>query len=428
MHTTHVTSGIAALALALLLAAWFFSDLLLLSLAATLLLFLLFRCILFLRVLRAVGDDLTVHRGTDRTITRQGGIVTVTTTCAGTVPGRVRVRVRDLLPAGAVLRSGETGGGLQGAVTLRYEISLMATGAIGFGGLDLELADVFFRTTLRCRTPLFREPVIHVEPFSVFALAGAAGLHGEVEHERPRLIPGYGIRAFRDYIDGDDPRHIDWKLSAKHGRIFVRQYTGLSGSVPLIVLDMPDYGAPPEAADALKGAVSAIAEQASVRSGGGHLLVIAGPNVIRSLSLSRQMRSVRELLKSITPGERLVSLYRKPDPATLRSRSRRAGAPDEPDMRVRRFVSGLSEIYLSFSNAMKPSTFEVQVSRVFGSVPAADVYLFSAFTGDQSHVRMIILQARRRGMPVHARTPGACAAPALLRAIARFDPASIGVI
>jgi uncharacterized protein (DUF58 family) len=428
VHTSHLTSGIATLALALLLAAWFFSDLLLLMPAATLLLFLLARYILFFQVLRTVGDHLTFHRETDKVITRQGGVVTVSTTCTGTVPGRAHVLVQDLLPPGAVQKSGETRGVLTGSLTLRYEIALMATGAISFRGCDLELSDAFFRTTLRCRTPPFREPVIHVQPFSIFALTGAAGLHGEVEHNRHVLIPGYGIRAFRDYVTGDDPRHIDWKLSAKHGRIFVRQYTGLSGSVPLIVLDMPERDAPPGAADTLKGAVSAIAEQTTVRSGGGHLLAISGANVIRSLSFSRQMRSVRELLNTLTTGERLVSLYRKPDPATLRSRSRRAGALDEPDVRGRRFLSGLSDVYLSFSSAMKPSTFEVQVSRVFGSVPAADVYLFSAFTGDQSHIRMIILEARRRGMPVHARIPAASATPALLRGIARSDPASIEVI
>jgi len=428
VHTTHLTSGIAALALALLLAAWFFSDLLLLALAATLLLFLLARFILFFQGLRTVGDHLGVHRDTDKVITRQGGVVAVTTTCMAVIPARVRVQVRDLPPPGAVRKSGETGGVLQGKLTLRYEITLMATGAIGFHGVDLDLSDAFFRTTLRCRTPPFREPVIHVEPFSVFALTGASGLHGEVEHDRHYLIPGYGIRSFRDYVTGDDPRHIDWKLSAKHGRIFVRQYTGLSGSIPLIVFDMPDRDAPAGAADALKGAVSAIAEQTTVRSGGGHLLVISGANVIRSLSFARQLRSVRELLNTLTPGERLVSLYRKLDPATARARSRRAGALDDPDPRGRRFLSGLSDVYLSFSSAMKPSTFEVQVSRVFGSFPAADVYVFSTFSGDQSHIRMILLEARRRGMPVHARTPAASATPALLRGIARSDLASIEVI
>lgn len=428
MHTTHVTSGIAALALALLLAAWVFDDVPTLALAATLLVFLLVRFILFLRDLRITGDQLTVHRKTAKVITRQGGVVAVTTTCAAIIPSRIRVQVRDLLPPGAVLKSGETGGVLHGTLTLRYEIALMATGAIGFHGLDLEISDPFFRTILRCRTPPFREPVIHVEPFSVFALTGAAGPFGEVEHERYLLIPGYGIHAFRDYTPGDDPRHIDWKLSAKHGRIFVRQYTGLSGRVPLIVLDVPDHNDPAGATDTLKGAVSAITEQTTLRTGGGHLLAISGANVIRSLSFSRQLRPLRELLNTITPGERLVSLYRKIDPATARSRSRRAGALDEPDFRERRFLSGISEVYNSFSHAMKPITFEVQVSRVFGSVPASDVYLFSAFTGDQSHVRIIILEARRRGMPVHVRTPAASSTPAHLRTIARFNPASIEVI
>lgn len=425
MHTTHLTSGIAALALALLLVAWFFSHLLLLALAASLLVFLLTRCILFLQALRTVGNNLAVHRETDKIICRQGGVVTVTTTCRATVPSRLHVTVSDLLPAGAVLKGGSNQGVLKDALQCRYEISLMATGAIGFGGLDLRISDAFFRTTLRCRAPPFRDPVIHVEPFSLFALTGTAGLQGEIEHDRHQLIPGYGIRSFRDYVSGDDPRHIDWKLSAKHGRIFVRQYTGLSGSVPLIVLDVPDTNAPGGAADALKGAVAAIAEQTTVRSGGGHLLVISGANVVRSSPFGRQMRSVREVLTNATPGERLVFFYRKLDAATVRSRARRIAAVDEAGQQFR---SGLSEVYLTFSRSVKASTFELQVSRVFGSFPAADVYLFSTFMGDQSHIRQVILEAHRHGMPVHARTPVACATPALLRSLARAGLASIEVI
>jgi uncharacterized protein (DUF58 family) len=428
VHTTHLTSGIAALALALLLAAWFFSHLLLLALATSILIFLLTRCILFLLALRTVGNSLAVLRETDKIICRQGGVVTVTTTCRAAVPARLRVTVSDLLPAGAVLKSGSNQGILRDAMQCRYEISLMATGAIGFGGLDLGISDAFFRTTLRCLAPPFRNPVIHVEPFSLFALTGTAGLQGEIEHDRHQLIPGYGIRSFRDYVSGDDPRHIDWKLSAKHGRIFVRQYTGLSGSVPLIVLDVPDKTAPDGAADALKGAVAAIAEQTTVRSGGGHLLVISGANVVRSSSFARQMRSVRDVLMSATPGERLVFFYRKLDAATVRSRARRIAAVDEPEEPGQRFRSGLSEVYHTFSRSVKPSTFELQVSRVFGSFPAADVYLFSTFTGDQSHTRQVILEAHMHGMPVHARTPLACATPALLRSLARSGLASIEVI
>jgi hypothetical protein len=269
---------------------------------------------------------------------------------------------------------------------------------------------------------------MHVEPFSLFTMTEAASLEGETEHERPHLLPGYGIRSFRAYISGDDPRHIDWKLSAKHDRLFVREYTGIAGSPPLIVLDMPDRSAPPGIGDALKGAVSGLVEQAAGRHGAGHLLVVSGANVIGYLPFGRQTAPARALLTSATPGERLVHLYRSMDAATERSLARRIDEILAADPRDRGFLSGLSAIYHSFPASMKPTTFETQVARVFHALPTADMYLFSSFSGDQSHIRKLILPARKRGMIVHARTTVACATLDVLRMVTRQGVADIEVV
>ncbi len=409
MHTTRCSSGLAVLALALVLASWLFDDLLLLSLAAGLLVFLLFRFVLFFRGLRIAGDALAVHRETDKTIVRQGRTVAVTTVVRTRIPVRMVAQVKDLVPVGASVTTGETQGRIRDEITLSYEITLLETGAVRFGGVSLTLKDAFFRTAIPCRAARFRGPVMHVEPFSLFALSESARLEGETEHERPYLLPGYGIRSFRAYITGDDPRHIDWKLSAKHDRLFVREYTGIAGSPPLIVLDMPDPSAPHGTGDALKGAVSGLVEQAAARHGAGHLLVISGANVIRYLPFGRQTAPVRALLTSLTPGERLVHLYRSMDAATARSLARRIDGVPAAGPRDREFLSGLTGIYQTFPASMKPTTFEAQVARVFHALPTTDLYLFSGFSGDQSHIRKLILPARKRGMLVHARTTAASA-------------------
>jgi uncharacterized protein (DUF58 family) len=43
---------------------------------------------------------------------------------------------------------------------------------------------------------------------------------------RPRPARGEGteFESLRDYVDGDDPRHVDWHASARRGRLMVRQY------------------------------------------------------------------------------------------------------------------------------------------------------------------------------------------------------------
>lgn len=428
MHTTRCSSGLAVLALALVLASWLFDDLLLLSLAAGLLVFLLFRFVLFFRGLRIAGDTLAVHRETDKTIVRQGRTVAVTTVVRTRIPARMVAQVKDLVPMGASVMTGETYARIRDEITLQYEIALLATGAVRFGGVELALEDAFFRSIIPCRAARFRGPVLHVEPFSLFAMTESARLEGETEQERPYLLPGYGIRSFRAYIPGDDPRHIDWKLSAKHERLFVREYTGIAGSPPLIVLDMPDASALPGTGDALKGAVSGLVEQAAGRHGAGHLLVISGANVIRYLPFGRQTAPVRALLNSTSPAERLVHLYRSMDAATARSLARRIDEVPAADPREREFLSGLTGIYHAFPASMKPTTFETQVARVFHTLPTTDVYLFSGFSGDQSHIRKLILPARKRGMLVHARTTAASATPDVRRIITRYGATDIEVI
>jgi uncharacterized protein (DUF58 family) len=43
---------------------------------------------------------------------------------------------------------------------------------------------------------------------------------------RPRPARGEGteFESLRDYVDGDDPRHVDWRASARRGRLMVRQH------------------------------------------------------------------------------------------------------------------------------------------------------------------------------------------------------------
>ena len=43
---------------------------------------------------------------------------------------------------------------------------------------------------------------------------------------KPRTLRGEGseFESLREYVNGDDPRHIDWRASARHARLQVRQY------------------------------------------------------------------------------------------------------------------------------------------------------------------------------------------------------------
>lgn len=48
---------------------------------------------------------------------------------------------------------------------------------------------------------------------------------------------GSAFARLRDYVPGDDPRHIDWKATARHGRLVSREYSVEQGQTVVIAID-----------------------------------------------------------------------------------------------------------------------------------------------------------------------------------------------
>src|SRR5713226_2794834 len=78
-------------------------------------------------------------------------------------------------------------------------------------------------------------------PVTRFALP-ASSARSSGEFERPAPSVGQELfRETRDYRSGDNPRHIHWPSSARHGRPIVRQFDAIATSETWIVLDLdPD--------------------------------------------------------------------------------------------------------------------------------------------------------------------------------------------
>lgn len=71
------------------------------------------------------------------------------------------------------------------------------------------------------------------EPFPVLpapGLAEAGALVDSRAHARPGIRPrrprgeGLEFESLREYVPGDDPRHLDWRASARTGKLISRQY------------------------------------------------------------------------------------------------------------------------------------------------------------------------------------------------------------
>ena len=87
---------------------------------------------------------------------------------------------------------------------------------------------------------------IFVHPQTVLLETLAAGLMRDIEGQTTNQLTNSDIafHTLRDYVPGDDRRHVHWKSSAKLDRLMVRQYvdTRRSHVGVLLSLDIDEYG------------------------------------------------------------------------------------------------------------------------------------------------------------------------------------------
>ncbi len=77
-----------------------------------------------------------------------------------------------------------------------------------------------------------------IYPGAAFSLP-ASSTRSSVELERPAPSLGQELfREVREYRRGDNPRHIHWRSSARHGELVVKQFDAVTTSETWIVLDL----------------------------------------------------------------------------------------------------------------------------------------------------------------------------------------------
>ena len=91
---------------------------------------------------------------------------------------------------------------------------------------------------------------IYVHPITTGLSTIASGLIRDLEGQTtPHLSPSdIAFHTLRDYVPGDDRRHVHWKSSAKNGRLLVRQYvdTRRSHVAVLLSIDLDEYASEDE--------------------------------------------------------------------------------------------------------------------------------------------------------------------------------------
>jgi uncharacterized protein (DUF58 family) len=369
---------------------------------------------------RDMVRSVVVARALERSRIRKGAITKVSTDITLRVPARIAVAVSELLPAGVAVQDGMTsfeltGSGAEETHRIQYRITPLVHGTLPVRGISLTIRDGFFTTSFALTSDRYGGPLLQVQPRGAFEPSLKHSTMETREIEKMSVMSGFGIRSLREYFAGDNIRNIDWKLSAKHDKLFVREYTGMVSLPPVLVVDLPWSGRPVSAPEfeRMVGAVAGMAEHSVRNYQYFTLVLLSGPNILQVIEEEKDLRQGMALLREwLHPAERVVHGYRIPDRSLLRGQIRLLDhlVRQDGDEHARLFFTALQKRYLAVLPHQRPSVFSADMSRVLSPLATDEMVVFSLGVGDLSHLREVIRQAKMMKFGVRLRMPAAASA------------------
>lgn len=394
MRPTTWTVGCATIAVVLSVIGLYLDSLGAIAVAIGLTALILGQVALFLlRTTRHV-DTLMVEREIGRSPVYRGTPVKVRVSVPTPPTKGLKIRLTDLPPLSAVYDPGNTT--LDGGVG-EYQLRFMAPGDVSFRGLLVEATNRFFSTTILCASHGCTKERITVRPtegrISELIPGRDAGMR---ELDRIGLPRGEGISGFRPYRHGDDLSLVDWKLTAKYGKPFVRQRTIEAGNAPLVIVDLPV--AKTAGTTTVLSAAGAAIERVYRENGQCTLLLITGGEVIDFRYHESDLVTLLRLL-DLPPPDQVRPLYRVLDPKNLLERLR--SAERGTLISSQRLAAALQT---SLRKGIR-SVFEQEIDRAMALAEHREVVVYTAASEDVSHLNMIAGIARRRRRHLVIRLP-----------------------
>lgn len=122
---------------------------------------------------------------------------------------------------------------------LAYDVQPTRRGVYTLGPVQLATRDPLGIRHYTRQLPVLSELVVYPRPVALPPLwpAAAGGRH-PVRPRRRLRGEGDELYGIRDYVAGDDPRRIDWKTTARRGKLAVVEYERPESLEGLIVLDL----------------------------------------------------------------------------------------------------------------------------------------------------------------------------------------------
>lgn len=128
-------------------------------------------------------------------------------------------------------------------VTRRYRMLVLDRGAYTFGPMMLQSGDPLGVLTRQQNIEQPTHLLVHplVIPLERLGLPARAPF-GDMATPRRLLADPLRIAGVRDYVAGDDPRHIHWKASARTGALYTKVFEPSSHHTLTIFLDLRTFG------------------------------------------------------------------------------------------------------------------------------------------------------------------------------------------
>lgn len=406
MQLERVGSGIALLTGVILLLGLVFNEPSFLFAAFSLVLFVSYRYLVFMAGVRSTIPSVSVERKTNHNIVRQGSDIRLESTIAFNGTPSLQLAFEDILPEGALLVQGSTmecaHSQSSGACTLHYAFKAMNTGELPFGGLGVTARDLLFSEKLRLADERYCIPEILVYPVQLFD-SKSENRHALSSPTSVPMVDPFEVQYFREYQMGDAPKSIDWKLSAKYGKIFIREYAYYRTSGQLFIVDLPDRGIPENHAvfGNLKEALICSINAETKENIDLYLVTVSGANLISAAPMPHDFNSIIFDLNRLKPEYRRVHLYRTPLDGHRAANSAWSDTDQEGD----EFSFALGKLREAFAERGPFTPFQQEISSIFQSVNQSEVNLFTTFQGDDSHVGIIMREAATCGKHVHLFIP-----------------------
>ncbi len=360
---------------------------------------LFFRAYYFQNAVRSVIEGLQVVRKADRVILRQGAEVHISASLSFPTQTELDIEAEDLIPDSARAVSGSVTYAGEQAV---YTLQIPALGRSRFGGVQISCRDLFYTSSIRV-TKGTSEPELYTYPTGIAAtLNEASGSRwSTVEKDRMAIIAGTDVMMFRPYRMGDSFRNIDWKLTAKHGEVFVRQYTDATGDNPIILVDLPEEGCETEETICLTGAATALIDKAN-SEGDGMVVFICGGNLL-NIEDARQDREIYEMLQQAGHVQRSESQFRLRHPGSMQGEVLKMNGEWTP------FSEAVKDILTRHMKRYPTSYEKAMINLLATSDQAQSVHIVTLGRGDLSHLTSASVEAMLRKKTVNVSLTGSYA-------------------